>query len=69
VAPPRAPRHVLLALGVLLRDLLLLDRVRVLLAEDEVRDRDVIEQEREVLRGRNWVGAARRRGGASERAG
>ena len=39
-----------LALGLLLGDLLLLDGARELLAEDEVRDRDVVQNNVEVVR-------------------
>ena len=39
-----------LALGLLLGDLLLLDGATELLAEDEVRDRDVVENNVEVVR-------------------
>ena len=46
-----------LALGLLLGDLLLLDGARELLAEDEVRDRDVVQNNVEVVRALRERGA------------
>ena len=46
----RFGNNISLALGLLLGDLLLLDGARELLAEDEVRDRDVVQNNVEVVR-------------------